>query len=106
MALLTCTAVVILTRCGSRRLHVAEEIAVRAHDHHVLIAREAVLISTQATDECLEVRIFTECISKQFGCFGIAFTTHDAALTLSFCQRSGHFIVGSRAQFFSFFLTL
>lgn len=50
--------------------------------------------------------IFTECISKQFGCFCIAFTTHDAALTLSFCQRSGHFIVGSRAQFFRFFLTL
>ena len=88
------------------RFHIAEEITVRTENHHVLIALEAVLVRTQATDKGVESWILTECISKQFCGFRIAFTAQDTPLALGFRQRFGDFIVRSRAQFFSFFLTL
>ena len=95
-----------LSRCVGRRLHITEEIAVRAEHHHILVALEAILVSAQATNEGIEVRILAECISKQFRGFGITFTAQDTTLALRFRQRLGDFIVRCRAQFFRFFLTL
>lgn len=48
------------TRC----LHVAEEIAVRAQHHHVLITFEAILVSAQATNERVEIRVLAERVGK------------------------------------------
>ena len=95
-----------LSRCVSRRLHITEEIAVRAEYHHILVALEAILVSTQATDKGVEVGILAEGIGKQLRGFGIAFTTQDTALTLRFRQRLGHFVVRCGTQFLGLFLTL
>lgn len=92
--------------CGSWCFYVVEEIVIWVYDYYVLIVREVVFISMQVMDECVEVWIFIECISKQFGCFGIVFIMYDVVLMFSFCQCFGYFIVGSCVQFFCFFLIL